>query len=142
MSLLHIRTFQGANRGNCPGKYTIRADTFSHNDTSHFLQVSPGANQKPAVIPQQLLCTSTGRQTARLDVIQLDQVVFSLYLAGLTQFTQKTYAAGMRRCMEFCKKISVVPLPTIESSYVCYFVAYLREEFLKHRTVKSYLSAK
>ena len=42
--------------------------------------------------------------------------------------------------MEFCRKISAVPLPTTEK-HLCCFVAYLREEGLRHQTVKSYLSA-
>ena len=83
---------------------------------------------------------SAGGQAARLDVIRLDQVVHSLYQAGLAQSTQKAYATGKRRYMEFCRKIVVVPLPTTEKQLCC-FVAYLREEGLRYQMVKSYLSA-
>ena len=42
--------------------------------------------------------------------------------------------------MEFCRKIVAVPLPTTEKE-LYHFVVYLREECLRHQTMKSYLSA-
>lgn len=70
----------------------------------------------------------------------MDQVVHSLYQAGLAQSTQKTYAAGKKRYIDFCEKTAAAPLPAIEKQ-LCRFVAYLKEEGLRHQTVKSYLAA-
>ena len=42
--------------------------------------------------------------------------------------------------MEFCGKTATVPLPATEKQ-LCRFIAYLREEGLRHQTVKSYLAA-
>ena len=50
------------------------------------------------------------------------------------------YASGKKRYMEFCGKTATVPLPATEKQ-LCRFVAYLREEGLRHQTVKSYLAA-
>lgn len=46
----------------CPGKNNICADALSRNNISLFLQATPGADQKPAVIPQQLLTLLVDRQ--------------------------------------------------------------------------------
>ena len=46
----------------CPGKDNIHADTLSRNDMDRFLQALPGADQKVADIPHQLLTLLVDKQ--------------------------------------------------------------------------------
>jgi len=46
----------------CPGRDNIRADALSWNDMARFLQATPGANQKAAAIPHQLLTLLVDKQ--------------------------------------------------------------------------------
>ena len=49
----------------CPGKDSICADALSRNNAGHFLQASPGADKKSAVIPQQQITLLVDRQPDR-----------------------------------------------------------------------------
>lgn len=62
----------------------------------------------------------------------------SFYFAhGLASSSQKS---GENRYLRFCSSNNVNPLPMSES-VLCSFVAYLPDESLKHRTIKTYLSS-
>ena len=58
---------------------------------------------------------------------------------GLAAASQKTYKAGENRYLRFCELCDVRPLPLSESS-LSKFVAYLADNKLKYRTIKTYLS--
>lgn len=75
-----------------------------------------------------------------MDLSKLEDTVHNLYQAGLAPSTIKAYASGKRRYLDFCKRLVASPLPASEQQ-LCYFVAFLSEEDLKHQTIKSYLSA-
>ena len=90
--------------------------------------------------PPQTGTGTVGGGTARLDITALDRTVCQLYRQGLAQSTQRAYASGKRRYLNFCERLGVPPLPTTEGQ-LCYFVGFLKDQGLRHQTVKSYLSA-
>lgn len=53
--------------------------------------------------------------------------------------THKTYSVAEKRYLGFCKKFSIVPLPTSEAT-LCYFVACLGQQGLAHSSIRTYLS--
>ena len=140
MFILYIRTFQSPGRGNTlsrerqhTGRWFI-LEWYGSFFTGNPRGKPEGSSHPPSAT------NLASEQAARLDVARLDQVVHSLYQAGLAQSTQKTYAAGKKRYIDFCEKTAAAPLPAIEKQ-LCRFVAYLKEEGLRHQTVKSYLAA-
>ena len=63
----------------------------------------------------------------------------SFYFAhGLATSSQKTYKSGENRYLKFCSSSNVDHLPICES-VLCKFVAFLADESLQHRTIKTYL---
>ena len=54
--------------------------------------------------------------------------------------TRKTYQAGQRHYLEFCKQATIPPLPASEST-LCRFVTVLANNGIAHSTIKVYLSA-
>ena len=51
----------------------------------------------------------------------------------------RSYSSSDRRYTEFCKQNRIQPYPSTEI-ILCQFVAYLGQQYLKHKTIKSYLS--
>ena len=124
----------------CPGKDNIHADALSRNAVNCFYRHHQEHTRRQQIFPSATSSASPGL-AAQLDVVRLDQVVHSLYQAGLAQSTQKhSYTAGKRRYIEFYDKFAAVPLLMTERQ-LCWFVAYLLEEGLRYQTVKSYLAA-
>ena len=71
----------------------------------------------------------------------MDSSVLRYFTLGLAPSTQQTYRSGKDRYLKFCQRTGTTPLPAQES-VLCAYVAYLSgHEFLKHRTIKVYLSA-
>ena len=54
--------------------------------------------------PPQTGTDTVGGGTARLDITVLDRTVCQLYRQGLAQSTQRAYASGKRRYLNFCDK--------------------------------------
>ena len=75
-----------------------------------------------------------------MDVATLGPIVQRLFQAGLAASTQRVYASGKRKYLEFCKQFGVSPVPVSEQGLVS-FVASMVKHGLKHATIKSYLSA-
>ena len=59
---------------------------------------------------------------------------------GLSLSTQRTYKSAQGWCLKFCTKSATAPLP-ISESQLCSYGSFLANEGLKHRSIKSYLSA-
>lgn len=59
---------------------------------------------------------------------------------GLAPSTQRTYKSSQDRCLKFCTKSATAPLP-ISESQLCSYISFLANQGLKHRSIKSYLSA-
>ena len=62
------------------------------------------------------------------------------FRSGLANSTQKSYASGKRRYIQFCHSNNFPPLPTSEL-LLSRFISALANEKLSHRTIKCYLSA-
>ena len=90
--------------------------------------------------PPQTGTDTDGGGTARLDITALDRTVGQLYRQGLAQCTQRAYASGKRRYLNFCERLGVPPIPATKGQ-LCYFVGFLKDQGLWHQTEKSYLSA-
>ena len=54
--------------------------------------------------------------------------------------TQRAYSSAHRRYLSFCTAYNVSPTFPLSENTLCYFVAYLHTQALKHQTIKSYLS--
>ena len=83
---------------------------------------------------------ATTNALSRLDVTELDNLVGKYFTKGLAESTHRSYNSAQRRYLDFCSRARLHPLPATETG-LCYFVAYLAKEKLKHRTIKAYLSA-
>ena len=57
----------------------------------------------------------------------------------LYEGSSRVYNSAQRRYLDFCSRAGLQPLPATETG-LCYFVAYLAKEKLKHHTIKGYLS--
>lgn len=75
-----------------------------------------------------------------LDIAELDKTAGSLFTKGIAESTQRTYKSGQTRFLNFCALGNFTAVPVTET-VLCYFVARLSNEGLKHRTIKVYLSA-
>lgn len=75
-----------------------------------------------------------------MEVSHLDTAVQKYFGEALATSTKKTYQAGQKRYLDFCKKFNVTPFPVNEAG-LCYFVAYLGEEGLMASSIKGYLSS-
>ena len=62
------------------------------------------------------------------------------YAKSLSTASQKAYAAGAKRYVDFCSLYSLPPFPVSEIT-LSSFVTYLADQGLKHQTIKCYLSA-
>ena len=74
-----------------------------------------------------------------MDLRSLDTVIQRYFTAGLMPVIHKTYLSAEKRYVDFYGSLSIVPLPTSEST-ICYLVACLGQQGLAHTTIKTYLS--
>ena len=70
----------------------------------------------------------------------MEKSVQHYFTKGLAQSTLRTYRCGQDRYLWFCSAASLTPLPAGENQ-LCLFVSFLAMEKLKHRSIKTYLSA-
>lgn len=76
-----------------------------------------------------------------MDVSELDQAVQHYLGNCVAPATRAAYRSGQRRYANFCARAGIsTPYPVSEET-LCHFVAFLGRDGLKHRTIKSYLSA-
>ena len=81
-----------------------------------------------------------GGGTAGLDIPPLEGVVHQLFQANLALSTHRAYQAGKNRYLNFCSRMEATPLPASEK-LLCFFMAFLKQEGLRHQTAKAYLLA-
>jgi len=77
---------------------------------------------------------------SRLDFQELEEIATRLSTRGMADYTQRSYKSGQTRFIRFCKKGGMAAIPASESVLI-HFVSHLVKDGLKHRTIKSYLSA-
>ena len=70
----------------------------------------------------------------------MGKVTAHLMGKGIADSTHRAYGSAQRRFVKFCADAGLLPVLATEQ-VLCWFVAYLKQEGLKHRTIKSYLSA-
>ena len=70
----------------------------------------------------------------------MEQSIQHYFAKGLAPSTLRTYKSGQDRYIKFCVSIDVSPLPVCEDR-LCSFAAFLADEKLKHRSIKTYMSA-
>ena len=75
-----------------------------------------------------------------MDIASLHTAVQGYYQKGLAPATHKSYQAGQKRYMEFCREARKSPVPTSEETLLL-FVVHLAQQGLAHATIKVYLSA-
>jgi len=73
-----------------------------------------------------------------LNINELDSLVGRYFSKGLAESTQRAYGSSQKHYLKFYKDVRLQPLPASESA-LCYFVAYLVRDGLKHHTIKAYL---
>ena len=59
---------------------------------------------------------------------------------ALAPSTKRVYQSAQKRFLEFCMAANLTPLPLSED-LLCYYVAFLGKQGLKHSSIKSYLSS-
>ena len=79
-------------------------------------------------------------QQPRLDLPTLQKALQSYYHQGLAASTHKTYSAGIRHYLSFCRSANALPLPTSEQTLLL-FITHLGQLNMAHKTIKVYLSA-
>ena len=62
------------------------------------------------------------------------------FVKSLSTASQRSYAAGTKRYLDFCSSFSLSPFPVSEVN-LSSFVSFLADQGLKHQTLKCYLSA-
>ena len=60
---------------------------------------------------------------------------------SLATLTKKVYSSGQKRFLEFCSLYEINDVLPVSQELLCYFVAYLGKQGLRHSTIKSYLAA-
>ena len=75
-----------------------------------------------------------------MDLVALGATIRRLLQAGLAPSTQRAYAAGKKKYLQFCQQSATLPVPVTEGGLVS-FVAWGVQQGLKHQTLKSYISA-
>ena len=70
----------------------------------------------------------------------MDRAVERYFSAGLAAATRKTYQAGQKHYLTFCRQSGISPVPATEDT-LCRFAAVLASKGIAHSTVKVYLSA-
>ena len=70
----------------------------------------------------------------------MDELVRFYLRSALAPSTQRTYGSAQKRYREFCSSTSLAALPLTEST-LCKYVAHLAREKVKHKSIKTYLSA-
>ena len=71
----------------------------------------------------------------------MDKAVSRYFNEALASSTKKSYQAGQKRYLDFCKMYNVSDPFPVKEAILCYFVAFLGEQGLMAATVKSYLSS-
>ena len=84
--------------------------------------------------------TNTFRQVSALAVPPLEGVVQRLFNKGVAASTLKAYSSAHKRYLDFCSSFNISPIFPLSESSLCYFVAHLHTQGLKHQTIKCYLS--
>ena len=59
---------------------------------------------------------------------------------ALAPSTKRVYQSAQKHFLEFCMAANLTPLP-LSKDFICYYVAFLGEQGLKHSSIKSYLSS-
>ena len=119
-----------------PGKENGLANALTRDNIPHFLQAFLGTAKSPTHLPSQALALLVEEQPDWTSPRWTEL----LYRQGLAQSTQQAYASGKTCYLNFCKRLGVPPLPATEGQ-LCYFVGFLKNQGLRHQTVKLYLSA-
>jgi len=86
------------------------------------------------------IMAAAGRPSSGLDVSSLERLTVQYFNRGLADSTHRTYSSAQNTHLKFCTDAVLPPLPASEF-VIYYFVAYLANSNLKHRTIKGYLSA-
>ena len=119
------------------GIHNEAAEALSRNNLSRFMSFHPPAQMCPSTLPPELLelvldhsLLWTSPSWTRLFAAILNVV-----------WHPQPYTSAQRCYASFCQKAAVLtPFPLKEDT-LCRYVAHLSTEHLKHRTIKSYLSA-
>ena len=122
-----------------PGLDNSAADALSRNDLS-LLSLSGSISTTPTRPNSVRVAPSTGATSPGLDIASLGELVHKFFSKGLAQSTLRSYNSGQIWYLSFCDGCNVSPLPASEE-VLCMFASHLAESGLKHRTIKSYLSA-
>ena len=98
-----------------PGSLNVLADHLSRNRSVSFLSKVTDADREPSPIPERLpeLLLGVGDWTSPSWT--------DVRTNSIAPSTQRSYRAGVNRCMSFCNAFNVTrPLPASESLLCCY----------------------
>lgn len=119
-----------------PGVDNTQTDALSRNNMTKLFLSLPKADPTPTRVPEDLL---GNRDTARLDLYQLESEAARLLYQGLAKSTTKTYSAAQRIFIDFCRRLQLTSLPASEEK-LSLFMAELTQT-RAHSTIRNYLSA-
>ena len=114
------------------GSINTAADMLSRNNIANFFSSFPQVSPIPTPIP-----------LPALDILLHPSLVKSAeryFAKSLSTASQRSYAAGTKRYLDFCSSFSLSPFPVSEVN-LSSFVSFLADQGLKHQTLKCYLSA-
>jgi hypothetical protein len=122
-----------------PGANNAAADALSR-DNLRYIHVSQPTGLTYA---NSDISSSTRHAVERAnqhELSDLDYAVERYFGSGIAHSTRSAYACAVRRYFSFCQQFNVECQFPLTEATLCRFVAFLGQQNLKHRTIKSYLS--
>ena len=113
------------------------ADALSRNRLQLFFSHNPQAAPIPVIIPPELQRAGVQSQHV-LDITQLDAAVDPFLGSCIASSTCAVYRSAQRQYTAFCLKYGVITTFPLQEDILCRYIAFLVQEGLKHRSIKSH----
>jgi hypothetical protein len=119
-----------------PGASNAAADALSR-DNLRYIHVS-----QPTGLNSDISSSTTPavQRANQHELSDLDYAVERYFGSSIARSTRSAYACALRRYFSFCQQFNVECQFPLTEATLCRFVAFLGQQNLKHRTIKSYLS--
>ena len=116
-----------------PGRLNEAADSLSHVNLPHCLQLVPTAQCLPTSLPDVLM----EALDTRLGIRRLDHCAAHYFVQGIASSTLRTYRSGHDRFLKFCQLSGAEPF-SVSEVVLGGFIAHLADAGLKHQSIKVY----
>lgn len=122
-----------------PGTQNGPANALSQNNVSSFIPLGPPCQARTIRGSSKAGRIATN-PSSKLDISELDNLVGKYFTKGLAESTHRSCNSAQRCYLDFCRREGLQAIPATETE-LCYFVAFLTKEKLRHKTIEAYLLA-